>query len=83
MNTHPGHHQPTHPASSTPPLFADARCLPVERTSIEPTPPESPPVIPDARGQRLLFCHRCGSTCDGIAPRCPRCGFRFCPTCGD
>jgi hypothetical protein len=38
---------------------------------------------PDARGQCLLFCLRCGLPSDGRCEFCRRCGAKRCVSCGE
>jgi hypothetical protein len=41
------------------------------------------PAPPDARGQYLVFCPRCGGPSDGASDFCGRCGARLCASCGE
>lgn len=46
-------------------------------------PEVQPALPPDARGQCLLFCPRCGLPSDGRSEFCLRCGAKRCVGCGE
>ena len=74
---------PTTRRPATAPLFAEASDLDPEPVSPSVQPALQTPVAPDARGQCLMFCPRCGTPSDGRDPFCVRCGARRCVNCGE
>jgi len=59
-------------------LSSDA---PPPREPDETNAPPGPP--PDARGQCLLFCNRCGQASDCASEFCHQCGVKRCVNCGE
>lgn len=55
--------------------------VPPPREPAESAVPDGP--APDARGQCLLFCNRCGQTSDSASEFCHQCGAKRCVNCGD
>lgn len=55
--------------------------------NVSPPPHADPEPLtaapPDARGQCLIFCPRCGSPSNGASDFCGRCGARRCVSCGE